>query len=214
MKYYFSIITIFFCLPLIGQIKKGDVLISGNLKIASYYENENKYKTFEISPNIKSGFFFKDNLVIGVQINNSWKAADIDRNANLTINGVPVYEKGKYNSHYYTLGLFADKYFNLNKNLFITLGLYGNYYSSKAWYSGKNYDINGNDYGSYSGEATSTVVAECGITNSLIYFLTPRLAINCLVSSLDVEFTNIRSATFDLRTPKMVFGLQYHFLKK
>lgn len=216
MKQLYCFLFSIFTLTSFGQVQKGKFLTTGTLRVRSFFDGGDPYKTFQLALQNKTGRFLTNTIVVGLKTDYSWTHKKTKQFGALQQGGSQWYEKGVYNRHEYAVGLFVDKYFKLSKKLFITAGVFGQYHRFSDVEVGDYYDQNDNYIGvSYKKTIIPYSSARLGLTNSLVYFLNERFGINCLVSSLDIS-TNNRNKPgieFDFRIPVMNLGIQYHFPK-
>ena len=216
MRQLLTLAILFFSLTLQGQVQKNKFLTSGTFRVRNFYDGGDTYKTFQIGMTNKTGYFITNSIVVGIKSDYTWTHKKTKQFGALQQGGSQWYEKGIYNRHEYAIGAFADKYYKLGKKLYLTVGLYGQYYRFTDIEVGDYFDQNDTYIGvSYRKQSFPNKVAQLGLTNSLVYFLNERFGINCLVSSLDftINNKNNRGVEFDLRAPIMNLGIQYHFPK-
>ena len=216
MKTLLILVNLFLTLTIQAQIQKSKFLTSGAFRLRNFYNNDEIYKTFEIGFTNKTGYFLTKSIVLGVKSNYTWTHKKTKRFAALQQGNSQYYEKGLFNGREYAVGIFADKYYKLGKNIYITVGIYGQYYNYKEVEEGDYFDQNDIYAGiSYKTTGSRYKIANFGITNSLVYFLNKRFGINCLLSTLDftVNKTTLKGLGFDFKIPIMDLGIQYHFPK-
>lgn len=214
MRSIFSVLFPLVTLASFGQVDVNKFLTSGTLRIKYDYQDKNTYKTFQAGFTSKTGWFASDLVVVGVKADYAWTHENVFKDAPVRqVNGI-WFVKAVRNRHEYAIGLFADRYFQLGKKFYITVGGYGQYYHYTDVEVGEFLDQNENSLNRrYEIHLLPVRIAQLGLTNTIVYFLNKRFGINCLVSSIDVLINGKYrpGVEFDFKVPRMNFGVQYHF---
>lgn len=214
MKTLCTIAFTFLTLSIFGQIEKGKFLASGAFQFRNYYEGGNQHKRIVIGLSNKTGYFITKDIVIGPQIDYTWTHENVERVSFIQQGGSQWIEKGTYNRHDYSLGIFIDKYFKMANKLYLTAGIYGQFSSFKDLEVGQIYNQNGVSVGiEYETETFPNQVAKVGLSCSAVYFINNRFGLNCLISSLDMVVNKNIASEIYWQFPAMKLGIQYHFPK-
>src|SRR5690349_16092099 len=187
MRHILALVILFFSLISQGQIQKSKFLTSGTFRIRNFYDGGDIYKTFQIGLTNKTGYFITNSIVLGIKSDYTWTHKRTKQLGALQQGGNQWYQKGLYNRHEYAIGIFADKYYKPGNKLYVTVGLYGQYYQFTDLEIGDYFDQNDSYVGvNYRKQVFPNKIAQLGLTNSLIYFLNERFGINCLVSAIEL----------------------------
>lgn len=206
----FSLLT----LSIFGQIEKGKYLTSGAFQFRNYYEGDNLHKRIVIGLSNKTGYLLAKGLVIGPQIEYTWTHENVERFSSLQQGGSQWIQKGTYNRHDYSIGVFIDKYFKVANKLCLTAGFYAQYSTFNELEVGQILDQNGLSVGiEYETETFPNQVAKVGLSCSAVYFINNRFGLNCLISSLDFVINKNIASEIYWQFPMMKLGIQYHFPK-
>src|ERR1035437_725432 len=143
-----------------SQTEKGKHSIGGSIifSSSSTHNSSPDSKSLDFSIDPEYGFFIKDNLAIGVDLNIGYHNESFGNYKN--------------KSNTYGLGIFANKYFNIAEKL--KLNIKGNLAYNYQTIDDTNSDITGT---SFITTTTKNNTITLNFTPGLVYFATPKLGI-------------------------------------
>ena len=195
-----------------AQFKKNDVLSSFRLNISTEQVFKDHDSRFQATIGSRTGIFlFNNSWNTGINWSVTYKTTKINRISSIQTGGL-WYEKGGGHGWIGSAGIFADKYYHLNGNLYFSLNNDLSYYFGVIMQETNVVDQNGNDIGIgvyYYDYNPTTLQYNCW--PQLLYFFTKTHAINCSIGTLRIYYNHTFPSTTDDAFKTRTWGLALDF---
>ena len=197
-KIILIIIAVFTLVNANSQTEKGKMILGGLFSISGYsnssYETTTlsstyKYFNFQVSPNF--GYFIKDNLAIGTNLNFQITNTYYDYPNMILGNNY----QSRINSMNYGIGVFARYYKKIT-------GSFSFFINGELNYS---YQIQKIEYITGPGKETDLSNLSFSLSPGVVYFISPKFGMQATFGNL--TFDN----SINLNTSTFTFGLNYYF---
>jgi hypothetical protein len=207
------LIFLFFPFVSQSQIKQNKFITSANLNLNSQNVFGETNSKFKVTLGSRTGkFFFDSSWALGVNWTLTYQHSKVFRVSSIQTNGSNWYEKGGGNAVYGSFGFFADKYYKVRNNFYLSLNHNLSYFWGEFIEQTEVVDENGNNAGVivHSYDYIPTRLQYLFFPN-LTYFFTKRHAINCSIGSLNVGLIGKSPQTnrFLEKNPTLDIQLQF-----
>ena len=212
-------------LPLLtkGQIQGNTIITSANINIESKNQLDEKNTQFQISLGSRTGRFNRDtSWAFGINWSLIYRHTKVFKISSIQTSG-NTYEKGGGDGVYGSVGFFADKYFKIRPNLYLSLNNDLSYFIGQFIENTTVVDASGNDVGilvqTYQ---YNPARIQYNFWPNLTYFFTRRHALTASIGNFNIGLLgkdptsgrflgSIRNLNINLNFPSVALGYSMIF---